>query len=257
MVRDFGTQIEVFEKFTIAGAELSDPLTAFSEIDRVLDACDRFKRPVYLELPRDMVHVVPPVAHGYAGADAPERSGSDRRGDPRNAGASGGGKAPRHRRGGRDPSVRAAGRNVAIGRAAQIPIAATMLGKSVVSERHPLFVGLYEGAIGDQEVTEFVETERSGAVARCLSERHQPRDLHRQARPQSLRLRDQRAIADLASPLSQRRFARVSGGPESGWALSRPSGRFRKDSNNPTPSEQDGPSWKVSSRYEPVGWCGS
>tara|TARA_Y100000385_G_C12910277_1_gene558096 strand:+ start:101 stop:841 length:741 start_codon:yes stop_codon:yes gene_type:complete len=66
MVRDFRTQIEVFEKFTIAGTELSDPLTAFAEIDRVLDACDRFKRPVYIELPRDMVHVVPPLAHGYA-----------------------------------------------------------------------------------------------------------------------------------------------------------------------------------------------
>lgn len=51
MVRDFRTQIEVFEKFTIAGTELSDPLTAFAEIDRVLDACDRFKRPVYIELP--------------------------------------------------------------------------------------------------------------------------------------------------------------------------------------------------------------
>ena len=67
MVRDFRTQIDVFEKFTIAGTDLSDPLTAFAEIDRVLDACDRFKRPVYIELPRDMVHVVPPVAHGYAG----------------------------------------------------------------------------------------------------------------------------------------------------------------------------------------------
>jgi indolepyruvate decarboxylase len=40
---------------------------------------------------------------------------------------------------------------------AEIPIATTMLGKSVVSERHPMFVGLYEGGIGDQRVTEFVE----------------------------------------------------------------------------------------------------
>ena len=68
MVRDFRTQLEVFEKFTTAGTELSDPLTAFSEIFRVLDAADRFKRPVYIELPRDMVHVVPPVAHGYRGS---------------------------------------------------------------------------------------------------------------------------------------------------------------------------------------------
>ncbi len=40
---------------------------------------------------------------------------------------------------------------------AGIPMAATMLGKSVISERHPLFVGIYEGAMGRKEVTRFVE----------------------------------------------------------------------------------------------------
>ena len=34
----------------------------------------------------------------------------------------------------------------------------TILGKSVVSERHPLFVGMYEGAMGREEVTQFVES---------------------------------------------------------------------------------------------------
>ncbi len=32
-----------------------------------------------------------------------------------------------------------------------------MLGKSVVGERHPLYVGVYEGALGRAEVTQFVE----------------------------------------------------------------------------------------------------
>jgi indolepyruvate decarboxylase len=32
-----------------------------------------------------------------------------------------------------------------------------MLGKSVISERHPLFAGIYEGALGREEVTRFVE----------------------------------------------------------------------------------------------------
>ena len=59
MVRNFRTQYDVFEKLCIAGTELSDPLTAFREIDRVLAACHRFKRPVYIEIPRDMVHVRP------------------------------------------------------------------------------------------------------------------------------------------------------------------------------------------------------
>ena len=64
-VRDFSTQREVFEKLCIAAVELDDPLIAFSEIDRVLDTCYRYKRPVYIDLPRDMVDVVPSVTHSY------------------------------------------------------------------------------------------------------------------------------------------------------------------------------------------------
>jgi indolepyruvate decarboxylase len=39
----------------------------------------------------------------------------------------------------------------------KIPITTTILGKSVIPEIHPLFVGLYEGAMGNDEVTKFVE----------------------------------------------------------------------------------------------------
>src|SRR6478736_6643551 len=49
----------------VAGTELADPLTAFSEIDRVLATCARFKRPVYIEIPRDMVHVRPETRPPY------------------------------------------------------------------------------------------------------------------------------------------------------------------------------------------------
>src|SRR5438477_10978861 len=53
-VKEFDTQKKVFEQLTIASTVLSDPQTAFQEIDRVLHAALRFKRPVYIELPRDM-----------------------------------------------------------------------------------------------------------------------------------------------------------------------------------------------------------
>jgi indolepyruvate decarboxylase len=147
----------VFEKFTIAGTELNDPLTAFAEIDRVLDACDRYKRPVYIELPRDVVHVVPPIAHGYRGVvhqtDPQATAEAIRETVDKLAVA----KKPIivagveiHRFGLQDEVLKLA-------ESAAIPISATMLGKSVVSERHPMFVGLYEGGLGDQAVTEFVE----------------------------------------------------------------------------------------------------
>src|ERR1041384_8857746 len=70
-VREFDTQKKVFEQLTIASTVLSDPQTAFQEIDRVLHAALRFKRPVYIELPRDLVSV-PGIRH--RAADFHERS---------------------------------------------------------------------------------------------------------------------------------------------------------------------------------------
>ena len=45
----------VFEQLTIASSVSSDPKTSFQEIDRVLHAALRYKWPVYIELPCDMV----------------------------------------------------------------------------------------------------------------------------------------------------------------------------------------------------------
>src|SRR5437016_8340091 len=61
-VREFDTQAKVFKQLTIASTVLGDPQTALQEIDRVLHAALRYKRPVYIELPRDMVSV-PGIPH--------------------------------------------------------------------------------------------------------------------------------------------------------------------------------------------------
>src|SRR5215813_9680317 len=71
-VREFDTQKKVFEHLTVASAVLSDPQTAFQEIDRVLHAAMRFKRPVYIELPRDLAFE-PGIPH-HKTAEIHERS---------------------------------------------------------------------------------------------------------------------------------------------------------------------------------------
>jgi indolepyruvate decarboxylase len=156
-VRDFHTQAEVFEKLCVAGAELDDANEACREIDRVLDAAARFKRPVYLELPRDMVNVVPEQPHPFRQSE----TASDP--DALNEAVE---EAVRWISGCRK-AVIIAGVEIhrfglqsdvlALAEGSNIAIAATMLGKSVVSEVHPLYVGLYEGALGRDEVTRFVE----------------------------------------------------------------------------------------------------
>jgi indolepyruvate decarboxylase len=156
-VRDFHTQSDVFEKICVAGAELDDPNEAFREIDRVLDTAARHKRPVYLELPRDMVDVVPEKPYQFRQSETTS--------DPE-ALQEAVEEAARwisschkaviiagveiHRFGLQDDVL-------ALAEKSGIAIAATMLGKSVISEVHPLYVGLYEGAMGREEVTRFVE----------------------------------------------------------------------------------------------------
>ena len=82
-VKGFETQYEVFQKITVASAVLDRPETAFSEIDRVLEAAVRYKRPVYLELPRDQVQCAAGRAAPAAGGTAAQRSRRAARGDRR------------------------------------------------------------------------------------------------------------------------------------------------------------------------------
>jgi indolepyruvate decarboxylase len=156
-VREWRTQFEVFEKICAAGREIVDPATAFRDIDFLLDTAARQKRPVYLELPRDMAGVVPdqirPYTHVEPRSDPDALAEAVREAMARIAAA----KRPviiagieLHRHGLQAEAV-------ALAEASGIPIAATMLAKSVVSEVHPLYIGLYEGGMGRADVTAFVE----------------------------------------------------------------------------------------------------
>jgi TPP-dependent 2-oxoacid decarboxylase len=52
---DFKVFSRIHSEITIAQADLQDPGTAPAEIDRVLQACYVDSRPVYIQLPTDMV----------------------------------------------------------------------------------------------------------------------------------------------------------------------------------------------------------
>ncbi|HJN10728.1 MAG TPA: thiamine pyrophosphate-binding protein [Pirellulaceae bacterium] len=156
-VRDFRTQLEVFEKLCVAGTELTNPLTAFHEIDRVLDAAARFKRPVFIEIPRDMVTVVPHITHAFQYQEMVSDS---------DAVAEAAAEAVRLITASQRPVIIAGveihrfglqDKLLALAEQAGIPIVSTLLGKSVIRETHPLYVGLYEGAMGRETVTQFVE----------------------------------------------------------------------------------------------------
>jgi len=156
-VRDFRTQVDVFDKICKTGTELTDAATAFQEIDRVLATCARYKRPVYIDIPRDMVHVVPSNHHTAADLCFEyDQSALEEASNEITALLNQAHKpvilagVEIHRFGVQDDLIHFAEKN-------NIPIASTLLGKSVIRENHPLYIGLYEGAMGCRKVTEYVE----------------------------------------------------------------------------------------------------
>jgi TPP-dependent 2-oxoacid decarboxylase len=157
-VREFDTQKKVFEQLTIASTVLSDPQTAFQEIDRVLHAALRFKRPVYIELPRDMVSV-PGIAH-YRTPELHEAS------EPKALRAALA-EAVAMINLAKQPVILAdvevhrfglQGELLKLARQTNIPVAATILGKSVIGEQYPFYLGVYEGAMGRDDVRRYVES---------------------------------------------------------------------------------------------------
>jgi TPP-dependent 2-oxoacid decarboxylase len=157
-VKEFDTQLKVFQELTIASTVLDHPDTAFQEIDRVLNAALKYKRPVYIELPRDQVFKT----------GNPNRD-SARPADIENTDALGEALqeaveliniaqqpvilagVEMHRFGLQEELLQLVEKT-------NIPIAETLLGKSVISELHPNYIGLYEGAMGNEDTRQYVES---------------------------------------------------------------------------------------------------
>jgi indolepyruvate decarboxylase len=157
-VKEFDTQKRVFEQLTCASTVLSDPQNAFQEIDRVLHAAKRHKQPVYIELPRDLV-----FAKG-SGYHRPKPI--HEKSDPATLRAALA-EAVEMINKARQPVILAdvelhrfeqQEQLLKLVRRTNIPVAATVLGKSVIGEEQPFYIGVYEGALGRDDVRRYVES---------------------------------------------------------------------------------------------------
>jgi indolepyruvate decarboxylase len=161
-VKTFETQRRVYDEVTVAAATLLDEERAASEIIRCVEACLRHKRPVYIEVPHDMVDreiPVPPIGHlefsiqNSSDPDTLKAALEETRDMLAKA------KKPiilagveLHRYGLTDLAIQ-------IAEKFNIPIAADLLSKSAVAENHPLYLGVYGGAMSsDQHVRNYVES---------------------------------------------------------------------------------------------------
>lgn len=156
-VRTFDTQRRIYEEVTCASAVLTDAETAASEIMRVVDEVILQCRPGYIEIPYDVVDM-PIKAPSTPNRPIPTS-------DPENLAAMmedataliNSAKQPviiadieLHRHGLTDLAL-------ALAAKFQIPIASTLLSKSIISETHPLFIGVYSGSLSEAAVQKYVE----------------------------------------------------------------------------------------------------
>jgi indolepyruvate decarboxylase len=154
----FSTQREIFERVTAASTCLDDPLTAFREIDRCLDAAVTQKRPVYIELPRDQITVVPRHQDVPAPVKVTSNAAALAEALTETSARINAAKQPVILSGIEVHRFRLRRELLAFAERHEIPICSTLLSKSVVSERHPLYLGVYEGAMGDEDVRRYVES---------------------------------------------------------------------------------------------------
>jgi indolepyruvate decarboxylase len=157
-VKDFDTQLRVFQDLTCAQAVLTNEHTAADEIDRVIRTMIQEQRPGYIEVPRDLIgHVIdepdhnitpelPPVDQG-ALEDALEDVMHELRA-AKTAAIHVGAIANRRDRG---EAV------FDLATAAHLPVASSSLGRGIFPERHELGLGIYMGAVSPQSVVRRIE----------------------------------------------------------------------------------------------------
>lgn len=157
-VRTFDTQRRIYEEVTCATAVLTDPETAAGEIIRVVEAVLEQCRPGYIEIPYDVVDmpIKPPV---LANKPVPTSDAENLAAMVEDAVAMiNAAKQPviiadveLHRHGLTDLAL-------ALASKFNIPVASTLLSKSIIAETHPLFIGVYSGSLSDKEVQHYVES---------------------------------------------------------------------------------------------------
>jgi indolepyruvate decarboxylase len=158
-VKTFETQRRVYDEVTVASTVLLDEERAASEIVRCVEACLRHKRPVYIEVPHDMAdRMIPTAIHPPA---VREES------DPHTLVAAldetfaliCAAKKPVILAGVELARYRMNRLVVQMAERLNIPIAADLLSKSAVPENHPLYLGVYGGAMSsDEKVRHYVES---------------------------------------------------------------------------------------------------
>jgi TPP-dependent 2-oxoacid decarboxylase len=176
-VKDFDTQRKIFEHITVDSIILDNTQTAAQNIDRVLSSAIYYKKPIYIEIPRDIILqsiVVYPQNKPYSENNnnnpylaseiksqiQEENLNIDSMNEALTEAIAmiSSSKKPVIVVGVEIHRFKLQQKLLHLIDKTNIPFVTTVLSKSVLSENHPLFLGLYEGAMGFELVRQYVES---------------------------------------------------------------------------------------------------
>lgn len=157
-VRTFDTQRRIFEEVTCANTILNDPATAADEIMRVIETVLAECRPGYIEIPYDVVDMpirlpsmrnIPAPESDLENLEACLSEALERIANAKQPVIIADVELQRH---GLTDMV------IEISKNFNIPIAATLLSKSIISETNPMYIGVYSGGLSEKAVQDYVES---------------------------------------------------------------------------------------------------
>ena len=155
---DYGIQLQVFESVTETAVALDSPETAPGQIDAAIAACLRERRPVFIEIPTDLVEApcIAPEPRTWE-TTLPSDEGTLAEAVAEAAELLVEAECPLilggvevHRFGLREELE-------ALVEQTGYPVATALMGKSLINETNPHFIGLYSGALSEPYVRETVE----------------------------------------------------------------------------------------------------
>ncbi len=156
-VKTFRTQYEIYQNITSVSALLEDPERAQEEMDRVLDTIYKIKRPGYIEIPKDMVAREINVRTRSESKRSPKipealseavREIIERINKSLNPVILAGVEIER---------LGLMKRLLQVVERFNLPVATTVVGKSVFPEHHHNFIGTYMGKLSDPYTATMVE----------------------------------------------------------------------------------------------------
>ncbi|MGN6347572.1 MAG: alpha-keto acid decarboxylase family protein [Candidatus Nitrosocosmicus sp.] len=183
-VKDFDTQKKIFENITIESVILDNPQTAMQEINRILSIVFKNKKPVYIELPRDITfqtavcnntdnitirNIDNNDSKVYKNLEVENQSKPSylynhtdqklrKKAIQESLSMINSSKMPLIIAGIEIQRFDLQKKLLQLIDKTNIPFVSTISSKSVLDESHPLFLGVYEGAMGSPDVRQYVES---------------------------------------------------------------------------------------------------